>query len=151
MAQSFSAAVGDWVHRVEGALEVVFQESAQELARQLDIELVRMVYEGPPAASGYSRTGFLRASFVASTSAMPQLTRDNPGASVPADLGDVMLVIEGLEAGQTLYLGMTANYAAHVHYGANGQQPRPWMTLVAQRWSEIVSTKAAEVKSRLGL
>jgi hypothetical protein len=40
---------------------------------------------------------------------------------------------------------------AFVHYGAQGRAPRPWVTMIAQRWEMIVAEKAAEVKSRLGL
>lgn len=135
---SFAATVGAWCEKVPDALEIVFKESAQELVSQLN-ELVPV------------DTGFLRASLMASTTAMPQLTRANPGVPVPADLGDIVLVINGAELGDTLYLGYTANYAAFVHYGAGGRAPRPWVTMVAQRWIAIVEAKAAEVKARLGL
>lgn len=135
---SFAATVGDWCEKVPNALEVVFKESAQELVSQLN-ELVPV------------DTGFLRASLMASTSAMPTLTRANPGVPVPADLSDIVLVINGADLGETLYLGYTANYAAFVHYGARGNPPRPWVTMVAQRWESIVAAKAAEVKARLGL
>ncbi|TPN90147.1 HK97 gp10 family phage protein [Mesorhizobium sp. B1-1-5] len=147
---SFAATVGDWCAKVPNALEIVFKESAQELVSQLDRLLADEVY-AKPQPPGYKRTGFLRASLMASTSAMPTLSRDNPGAPVPTDLGDVILVINGADLGDTIYLGYTANYAAFVHYGANGTTPRPWVTLVAQRWITIVEAKAAEVKARLGL
>lgn len=137
MATSFSATVGQWANKIDGALETVFKESAQELVSQLN-ELVPV------------DTGFLRASLMASTSAMPQLTRANPGMAVPDDLGEIMLVIAGADLGDTLYLGYTANYSAHVHYGAQGRAPRPWVTMVAQRWVAIVEVKATEVKNRLG-
>ncbi|MGO4641710.1 HK97 gp10 family phage protein [Mesorhizobium sp. 2RAF45] len=150
MAQSFAATVGDWCLKVPVAVEIVFKESAQELVSQLDQLLADEVY-AKPQAPGYKRTGFLRASLMASTSAMPTLSRDNPGVAVPPDLGDVILVINGADLGDTLYLGYTANYAAFVHYGANGTTPRPWVTMVAQRWVMIVEAKAAEVKTRLGL
>lgn len=151
MVQSFSAAVGDWALKAKGAMEDVFKESAQELVSQMDQLLVDMVYRGPPAASGYKRTGFLRASLMASTESMPQLVRDNPGVSVPADFGDLILVINGSELGGTLYFGYTANYAYHVFAGANGQQPKPWVTLAAQRWPQIVDEVSARVRQRLGL
>jgi hypothetical protein len=151
MTTSFSAKVGEWATRVEGALLAVFKESVQELAAQVDMQLVNMVYEQPPSPSGYKRTGFLRASVMASKSAMPALTRENPGAAVPTNLGDVMVVINSAVAGDTIYLGYTANYASYVHYGANGRAPRPWVALVAQRWEQIVNEKAVEVKARLGL
>ena len=148
---SFSATVGAWAEKVPNALEAVFKEAAQELVSQMDQLLADMVYDAPPAASGYKRTGFLRASLMASTTAMPQLTRDNPGVSVPADLGDVVLVINGADLGDTIFLGYTANYAAFVAFGANGAPPRPWVNLVAQRWVQIVDETAARVKQRLGL
>lgn len=135
---SFAAQVGNWCEKVPNALEVVFKESAQELVSQLT-ELAPV------------DTGFLRASLMASTSAMPQLTRVNPGVPVPSDLGDIVLVINGADLGDTIFLGYTANYAAYVHYGARGNPPRPWVTMAAQRWESIVASKAAEVKARLGL
>lgn len=151
MSSSFEAQVEEWVHKVEGALEAVFRESAQALASEMDLLLEQTVYAQPVSSSGYQRTGFLRASLVASTTAMPLLSRENPGAPVPPDLGPTMLVINGADLGETLYLGYTANYAAYVHYSANGESGRPWVTMAAQRWQQIVATKAAEIKSRLGL
>ncbi|WP_395449905.1 HK97 gp10 family phage protein [Aminobacter sp. UC22_36] len=136
---SFSTTVGQWAQKVEGAVEAVFKEAAQELVSQLN-QLVPV-----------GETGFLRASLMASTTAMPTLTRANPGISVPADLGDILLVINSADLGDTIYLGYTANYAAFVHFGAQGRTPRPWVTMVAQRWEMIVAEKARDVKARLGL
>lgn len=151
MAQTFAATVGDWARKVEGAFEAVFKESVQELVSEMDGLLVDMVYNQPPAPSGYKRTGFLRASLMASREAMPLLTRENPGVPVPADIGDVVLVISSADLGDTIYLGMTAKYAAYVHYGARGNEPRPWVTLAAQRWEQIVTETARRVRARLGL
>jgi hypothetical protein len=148
---TFSAQVGDWVNQVKGALLVVFKESVQELASRVDFRLEDMVYNQPVSPSGYHRTGFLRASFMASKVAMPLMSRSNPGATVPANLGDVMLVINSMDLDEEIYLGYTANYAGFVHYGANGREPRPWVLLVAQQWDEIVAAKANETKTRLGL
>lgn len=148
---SFAAEVGEWVRSVEGAFEAIFRESVQELVTEMDLLLVQTVYDQPPAASGYKRTGFLRASLLASETAMPQLVRENPGNPIPADLGDVMLVIAGADIGDTIYLGYTANYAAYVHYSANGESGRPWVTMAAQRWPVIVDRVSARVKARLGL
>ncbi|MRX33219.1 HK97 gp10 family phage protein [Aminobacter sp. MDW-2] len=136
---SFAATVGQWAQKVEGALEAVFKEAAQELVSQLN-QLVPV-----------GETGFLRSSLMASTTAMPTLTRANPGMTVPADLGDILLVINSADLGDTIFLGYTANYAAFVHFGAQGRTPRPWVTMVAQRWEMIVAEKAREVKTRLGL
>lgn len=137
MAGTFAATVGDWARTVEGAIEVVFKESAQELVLQLNA-LVPV------------DTGFLRASLRASTTAMPVMALENPGA-FNIDAGEITLVIAGADIGDTIYLGYTANYGAFVHYGANGRPGRPWVDMVAQRWQSIVADKSAEVKSRLGL
>jgi len=135
---TFAATVGDWARKVPMALETVFKESVQELVIQLNTLVPR-------------DTGFLAASLRASTTAMPVLSLENPGGTFMADAGEIILVIAGADVGDTIYLGYTANYGAHVHYGANGRPGRPWVDMVAQRWSSIVAAKAAEVKSRLGL
>lgn len=135
---TFEAQVGEWARKVEGAFDVVFKEAAQELVSELNT-LVPI------------DTGFLRASLRASTTDMPLLTRENTGGPMPDDMAEIVLVIAGAEAGDTIYLGYTANYAAYVHYGANGRPGRPWVAMVAQRWQTIVAQKAGEVRSRLGL
>ncbi|MGS1095873.1 HK97 gp10 family phage protein [Aquamicrobium terrae] len=150
MAQSFSATIEGWVKRVHEAEAAVFKEAAQELVEQLNDQITEMIYE-TPESPGYKRTGFLRASLMASTEAMPRLEQDNPGLPVGADAGDVILVIAGAELGQTIFLGYTAKYGAMVALGTSKMAPRPWVDLVAQRWPEIVSTVAARVKQRFGL
>lgn len=148
--QTFSAVIEGWTRRVKEAEEAVFKEAAQELVKQLNDQITEMVYDTPETPN-YRRTGFLRASLMASTEAMPQLIRDNPGTAVSANAGDVILVIAGAELGDTIYLGYTARYGLFVHRGANGRAPRPWVDLVAQRWQQIVAQKAEEVKARFGL
>ena len=148
--QTFAAQVEGWVRRVKEGEEAVFKEAAQELVKQLNDQITEMIYDTPETPN-YRRTGFLRASLVASTEAMPRLIRDNPGVQVNADAGDVILVIAGADLGDTIYLGYTAKYGAMVHGGANGRAPRPWVDLVAQRWGSIVAEKAAMVKQRFGL
>lgn len=138
LTETFEARIADWARKVEGAFDLLFREAAQELVSELN-SLVPI------------DTGFLRNSLMASTTAMPALTRENPGGPGPDSMAEIVLVIAGAEAGDVLYLGYTANYAAHVHYGANGRPGRPWVAMVAQRWESIVATKAAEVRARLGL
>jgi len=150
VTNTFSAVIEGWTRRVKEAEEAVFKEAAQELVKQLNDQITEMVYDAPETPN-YRRTGFLRASLMASTEAMPQLIRDNPGAQVNADAGDVILVIAGAELGDTIYLGYTARYGLVVHRGSNGRAPRPWVDLVAARWQQIVAEKAAMVKQRFGL
>lgn len=136
MASTFAAQVGAWATKVDGAIEVIFRESCQELVATLN-------------SLAPVDTGFLRSSLVASTTAMP-LIREADGA-VPGDLGEIVLVIAGLEPGEVLYLGYTASYSAYVHFGAQGRPARPWVDMTAQRWEQIVARKASEVRARLGL
>lgn len=150
VSQTFSAAIDGWIHRVKEAEEAVFKEAAQELVKQLNEQITEMIYDTPETPN-YRRTGFLRASLVASTDAMPQLIRDNPGVATNTNTGDVILVIAGAELGQTIYLGYTAKYGLFVHCGSHGRAPRPWVDLVAARWSQIVAEQAAMVKQKFGL
>lgn len=133
---TFAASVGNWCKAIPEALEIVFKEAAQEVVSELNA-LVPV------------DTGALRASLRASTSVMPQILAE--GATPPGDMGEIMLVIEGADIGDTIFLGYTMNYSSFVHYGANGRPGRPWVDMVSQRWNSIVQSKASEVKSRLGL
>lgn len=136
---TFEADIAEWARKVQGAELLIFQESAQYLVSQL-------------TALAPVDTGFLRSSLRASTTAMPVMSLDNPGArAFNLDVGEITLVIAGADIGDTIYLGYTASYGAYVHYGANGRVGRPWVAMVAQRWQSIVNEKAADVRSRLGL
>jgi hypothetical protein len=147
---SFSATIGNFVNRVKEAEEAVFQESLQELVKQLDEQLGSMIYETPESPN-YKRTQFLRDSIMASNASMPTLNRSNPGVTVTPDFSQTELIISDAELGDTIYLGYTAEYGAYVHFGTQDMAPRPWVTLVAQRWQQIVSAQAASVKQRFGL
>lgn len=144
---NFAAAVADWVKKVEGATEAVFKESAQEVVSQMQM---------PRSAGGRMRvdTGFLRASLMASTSAMPSIqpsAKPVDGNSYSPDAGQIEAVIAGADLGQTLYFGYSASYAAAREYGARGQAPDAFVRTAAQRWQAIVDSKVAELKRRLGL
>lgn len=147
---SFSAQIGAWAARVEGAIESVFRESVQELVEQADQLLADMVYAQPPASSGYKRTGFLRSSVKVSTVSMPLANRPQ-GVPDTGYMAEIEVQITGADIGEIIYIGWTAEYSGFVHWGANGTAPRPWVSMVAQRWQAIVDVKAAELKARLGL
>jgi hypothetical protein len=148
-SEQFAATIGKWCADVREAQEAVFKEASQRLIHELDDLITQMVYGAPE--TDYQRTGFLRASLMASTQAMPYLNRANPGAPVAADYGDVILTINGLEIGEKLYLGYTAEYGAYVHYGTSRMAGRPWVSLVAQRWQQIVAEVVVTVRARFGL
>lgn len=149
--QSFSATIEAWARKVKDAEKFIFQRAAQRLAHELTDEVTRLVYDQPPTPNYPKRTGFLRASLVASNKEMPRLSLDNPGRDVAMDFGPIELVINGSDIGDTIYLGYTAKYGAMVASGANGRPPKPWVDLVAQRWQQIVSEVAAEVRKEAGL
>jgi hypothetical protein len=141
MTGSFSADIGKWARKSESRMTAVFRQSAQEVAEQVK----RTRSEG-----GHMRvkTGFLRASLMASTSQMPSI---NPMAKPADDAADgsfspdplVTLVIAGADIGQTIYLGFTAAYARPREYQDG------FVRLTAQRWQQIVEESAALIKSRV--
>lgn len=151
MMASFSATISAWAEKVPEAIDAVLKGSAQDLVKEMQAELDRLVYDAPPAPSGYVRTGFLRASLVASTEAMPQLIRDNPGLPADYDESAIILSINGWDGGSTLYIGYSAKYGGDVHFGSRGAVPRPWVTLAAQKWQSIVEKRAASVRQAFGL
>lgn len=138
MASTFSAQVAAFVAKSEKRLELVVKESAQRVGLE--------VKERTPVD-----TGFLRASFMASTSAMPLIDRNaRPGAGPVADRGEeIALVIAGASLGQPIYMGFVAGYAAHVEYGVNGRSGVGMVRLSAQRWPAIVNQVVSEAKARI--
>ncbi|PRD42120.1 hypothetical protein C5748_18395 [Phyllobacterium phragmitis] len=147
---SFSAQVAAFAEKIPGAVESVFKESVQEVVAEM---------QTPKDAGGRMRvhTGFMRASLMASTAAMPSI---NPSARPPAGTepksipyveDSIEAVITGADINDTLYFGYTAAYAGYREYGTNGQPADAFVRLAAQNWSEIVDRKAKELKGRLGL
>lgn len=177
---SFSAEIAEWARNVEGAVEAIIKESAQDVVEEMQkvgysvaaqkkaitkgLGSVgrgknRKAIQGPVAATGGGGnlpvdTGFLRASLMASASAMPQIERGKrpvDGKAYAFDFGEIEAVIAGADTSKPLFFGYTAAYANAVHWGLNGQTPRRWVSLAAQKWSQYVDARAAEAKSRLGL
>jgi hypothetical protein len=144
---SFSAQVAAFAEKIPGAVEAVFKESVQELVAEM---------QTPIGQGGRMRvdTGFLRASLMASTAAMPAINSSSKpvdGQSYGYDAGQIEAVILGSDINDTLFFGYTAAYAGHREYGSNGQAPDAFVRSAAQRWDSTVEMKARELKSRLGL
>lgn len=142
----FAASVGAWCNGVEGAIEAIFKASVQDVISEM---------QRPRGAGGRLRvdTGFLRASLLGSTAAMPSIdpnARPAEGATYPAGQ-QVELTIAGLTIGQPFYAGYTASYAAAREYGARGQPPDAFVRTAAQGWQAIVAKREAELMRRLGL
>ncbi len=144
---SFGAAVARWAEAVPEAIEAVRNESAQEVVKEMqtiDVDGGRLPYD----------TGFLWASLMASTSAMPAINpKANPagGQKYAFDFGTVEAVIAGASLDDDLYFGYTAAYAAHQEYGANGRPPAAFVRSAAQNWDAIVNRNAERVRKAFGL
>ena len=135
---NFSASVDGWVSKSQKRIDAVRKESVQRVVNDMQTPVGRggnMVVD----------TGFLRSSLMASTATMPRVGEDEQGSE-----SQITLAIANWDAGQPLYLGYTANYAAHVHWGTRGRAARLWVTLAAQRWQQIVAEVARELRSRAG-
>jgi len=126
------AQIPNAIAKYEKRMERVVKESAMRVA----IEVKRRTRR---------KTGFLRASLLASTSNMPIIDRDaRPVEGVPyaEDNTQIALVIAGASLGQTIYLGFTASYA----------RPREFhdgmVRLTAQRWPVIVGEVVKDALAR---
>lgn len=144
---SFAAAVAGWADKVPEAVEAVRNQSAADVVKDMQTlrsEGGRMRYD----------TGFLWASLMASTSAMPSINpsaRPAEGGSYAFDFWQVEAVIAGASLDDTLYFGYTASYAAHREYGANGQPADGFVRLAAMNWQQIVNRNAEKVRKAFGL
>ncbi len=140
---SFSAQVDAWVGKTKARMEAVHKESVQRTIE---------VMQTPVGAGGNMPvdTGFLRASLMARVGIPALPTRENPGAKVSYDPGQVTLVIAGAKLSDPINAVYTANYARHVEYGARGRAGRRFVALAAQQWPRIVSEVVTEAKARAG-
>lgn len=135
---NFAAAVDDWAKESADRLERIWKASSQEL--------------GSIASNGVPvDTGFARASFRASTEAMPVIdsgAQNKEGHSVAQDFGKITATIAEAKLGGSIYLGWTASYILPLEYGHSKQAPQGFARLAAAQWETIVSQVVAEAKSR---
>lgn len=145
--KSFSAQIDGWVRKSEKRMTAIVKQSAQTVA--LEVKAKTPV-----------DTGFLRATFVASTAGMPSIDRDtkSDGGSKEDNDSQIALVIAGATIGQTIYFGFTAAYALRIEYGFSGedslgrsysQEGVGMVRLAAQQWPTIVRRVTMEAKARI--
>jgi hypothetical protein len=144
VAKSFQAQINDWVSQTNQRIESVFKSSAQDV-----IELMQT-----PVAKGGNLpvdTGFLRASLQVNLIGPVATIKDNlfttPNSAPDWNSSDLTLSLVNFDIGKTIWATYGANYAAHVHYGANGRVGRQFVTLAAQKWVSIVNRNAAALKA----
>jgi hypothetical protein len=143
MAQGkFTATIDGWARKSEDRMRAVRNDAAQTAAEEVTT---------PVDLGGHMRvdTGFLKASLVASTTAMPAIDpnarppADAAPGSIPIDLNAVALVIAGATLEDTIYLGFTASYARPREYHDG------FVRLTAQRWPQIVKESNAKIRGRV--
>jgi hypothetical protein len=145
---NFSAQVDAWCRESEARMVAVWKESTQRV--------VHIAQAGIPHIP--VDTGFARASVRASLESMPPI---DPEFSAPPhklhthgtilfpyDEGQIVLVINGAQLGQTIYIGWTANYVGELESGSSNQAPSGFVRLAAEQWQVIVNGVVEEAKSR---
>jgi hypothetical protein len=131
---NFSAQVADIVRRNEAKCDALVKASIQDVVEDA---------QTPVAKGGRMRvdTGFLRASGQMSLTGMPTgPTRNESGAPVAASDANVFATLAGVNAGDTVYYGWTAAYAAarEFHDG--------FLSGALQKWQQIVNKNAELLK-----
>jgi hypothetical protein len=135
--KSFHAQVNDWKDKNEKLLLAVFREIAKRVGQ--DVRKTR--YEG---VNMRVDTGFLRASFQASLTAMPAIDdakRPDKGRRYTIS-NQIELVLLSADLNNTIYMGFTASYARHREYKDG------FVRLAAQNWNGIVNRVVMELKAR---
>ena len=139
MTLSFGDQIKNWRNKTEQRMELVFQESVQEVAKTAN---------KPRAKGGYMPvdTGFLINSLTAAINSIPSGRGKQPdGYNQQAwDATPVLLVVNKAKIGDRVTLGWTANYAIYMEarYG--------FMRLAAQQWPQIVKRVTRRVDKRIG-
>ncbi len=82
-------------------------------------------------------TGFLRNSLIAELN----------GAQVGGGADAYTLAVAGLELGDTVFAGWTANYARFQEYGTSNMAGNFFMLNAAQQWQAIVARNAELVRN----
>lgn len=140
---NFSAAVDSWVKETNQRMEAVFKQSTQEISS--------IAVQNLSGGVVNVQTGFLRASERASTESMPSIdpkAYPEPNGHYPFDEGQISLVINSAELGQTIFLGWTAAYSGFIEWGTSKMAPRGFVRLAAAQWQTVVSRVTAEAKAR---
>lgn len=129
MAQMFAAQVADWVRESENVMEAVVKDAAQAMMHDAT-ETVVGISRGGAFQRGVIPvdTGFLAASLVSSAS----------GGAMAKGQDSYVAAIAGMEFGDTVSFGWTADYAQHVHYGTSRMPGRFWVNDAVVGWQGYV-------------
>ena len=127
---TFTAQIKAFTDRAKEKMETVVKQSAQE---------VYSIAQTPKARGGRMPvdTGFLRNSLVAELN----------GSTVSGGADAYTLAVAGMELGDTVFAGWTAEYARHMEYGTSKTPGNFYMLSAAQQWQAIVKRNADLVRN----
>ena len=140
----FADIVEEFGEQFPEAVEALYKESTSEIVAMMQLS----------KANGGNmpvRTGFLRASLLASVSALPAIGSITGSGKRDYNPSQVEATIAAATIDDTLYFGYTAAYAAHREFGANGTPPDGFVRLAAQNWLSTVDRNWARIKSLFGM
>lgn len=137
-SHSFSSQIDEWVKETQERMLAVFRESTQRTVSNAQ-QMVPI------------DTGFLRASVRASLNGMPPIDREAKPTAPAYGYDDtgVVMTIANAELGDTIYVGWTAAYAAHVEYGTSKMVGRGFVAIAALAWPNTVYQVSQELKARV--
>lgn len=126
----FTAQIKAFADQSKEKIEAVVKQSAQE---------VFSIAQTPKAQGGRMPvdTGFLRNSMMAELN----------GASVGGGADAYVLAVAGMDLGDVIFAGWTANYARHQEYGTSRMPGNFFMLSAAQQWQAIVARNAEIVRN----
>ena len=137
MSLSFGAQMRNWRNKTEQRMELVFQESIQELGKEantLDDKGGNMPFD----------TGFLVNSLVAAINSEP-VGESEPSGIIQSkwDNTAFILAVNKAKIGDRVTIGWTANYAIYMEARFG------YMRLAAQNWPQIVKKVTRRVDARV--
>lgn len=131
------AQIDAWTKQTSQRMMAVYKGSVQELVSRAQSRI--------PVD-----TGFARASIRASLESMPSIVLDasrNPDGSYSVDLSQIVLTINSVQPGQTIYIGWTANYVQFLEWGRSNQAPNGFIGITALEWPQIVAGEIEKAKN----
>lgn len=141
MAKSFTAQIDEWIAKVEGRVEAVFRDSAQDVFSIAQTT----VHQGGRLPF---KVGNLRNSLSASLN----------GSEVGKGPDAYILAVDSAQLGDVIFAGWHAEYARRMEYGFVGedslgryynQKGFGFMAGAASQWQHIVDKNAARLREML--
>lgn len=139
MALDLGLQLDEWAKKTEARMLAVYKGSVQEFVsraqRRIPVD-----------------TGFARSSIRGSLEAMPQIDpngRGQAGVTYKPDMTSIILLINSVKAGQTIYIGWTANYVPFLEYGYSNQAPNGFIGITELEWPNIVASEIEKAKANV--